>query len=126
VDYKVGITLKGQNKAIGVCGFHNWSKGDRRSEIGYILSKDMWRMGIMTEALDMLIPFGFSSMDLNRIDAIVHIDNIPSINLLEKFNFTREGLLRCYKYYMGGFHDFYMLSLLKNEYNKEGRIPSSR
>lgn len=116
---KWAIVKGDPGKVIGFCGYHSWSKGDYRAEISYILSKDYWRMGIMREALSIIIPFGFCEMNLNRIDAVIHVENTTSMELIKGFGFRQEGLLRKYKYYMEGFHDFYMYSLLKDEYTGE-------
>jgi ribosomal-protein-alanine N-acetyltransferase len=109
---KWAVTLKGEDRLIGVCGFHNWVKSDRRSEIGYILHKGLWGSGIMSEALKPAVNFGFSVMKLNRVEAVVHTENERSLRLLHKLGFLDEGLLRQYKYYNGEYHDFIMLSSL--------------
>jgi diamine N-acetyltransferase len=35
-----GITLKGEDRIIGTCGFHNWSKEHSKSELGYELAPE--------------------------------------------------------------------------------------
>lgn len=115
---KWAVSFKDSGRFIGLCGFHNWVKSDRRSEIGYILSKDLWGKGITGEAVKAIIRFGFSSMGLNRIEAVVRLENSRSISLLHRCGFKEEGLLKQYKYYNGQFSDFLMLALLMDEYNR--------
>lgn len=110
-----GIALKETNIIIGSCGYTQ--KQLNSAEVGYELAKPYWRKGIMTEALIAIINFGFQNMDLNRIEALVMLDNIASINLLKKMGFIEEGLLREYGFWKGGFHDLKIFSLLKSDYS---------
>jgi len=76
------------NEIIGGCGFHNWFPFHRRAELGYSISNSSYlNKGLMTEALEVIIKYGFSKMDLQRIEALVAPDNIPSLKLLENFQF---------------------------------------
>jgi ribosomal-protein-alanine N-acetyltransferase len=70
----------------------------------------------MTEALRSIIGWGFHSLKLNRIEAMVMIENIASIKLLEKSGFLEEGILREYGFWKGKFHDLRLFSLLKKDY----------
>jgi len=70
----------------------------------------------MTEALHAVIQNGFERMKLNRIDALVYIDNPRSFQLLEKLGFKQEGILRDYFYLEGTFYDHYIYSLLRCEW----------
>ena len=105
------------NKIIGGCGFHNWTIDHNRAELGYALDNDMYKnKGYMTEALHKVIEYGFERMYLNRIEACVGPGNIPSLRLVEKFGFSREGLLREH-FLKDGIHvDSLIFSLLKSEY----------
>ena len=112
------VILDKQNKEfIGTCGFNSWNRNRaNRSEIGYDLSKKYWGQGYMVEALKVLLKHGFEILDVHRIQAKVTEGNIPSCKLLEKMNFTKEGLLRDYNYWKDGFINEYMYSLLEDEY----------
>lgn len=113
-----GISNKEEDKLIGTCGYHNWVKGYFKAELGYELSSAYWRKGIMAEALQKVINFGFQEMNLNRIEALVYPDNLASLNMLKKIGFKQEGLLKEYALFNGEFTDLVMLSLLKNDYMK--------
>ncbi len=115
---RLGLELKETGELIGTCGFNEWSKSNARASIGYELSAKHWRKGFMSEVIEVLLHFGFHQMGLNRIEATVEPDNIPSIQLLKKFGFLNEGLLRGYEYSKGRFIDLYMFAILKNNYLK--------
>ncbi len=111
-----GIVLKSEDALIGTCGFHRWEKRYRRAEIGYDLGHAYWGRGIMSEALREILAHGFEKMELNRVEAIVYPENTPSVRLLERLGFQKEGLLRDYLYSLGEFYDHSIFSLLKREW----------
>jgi len=69
----------------------------------------------MHQAVEAVIEFAFNSLDLHRIEADVDSENIPSIGLLEKLGFVREGLFRHRWRVYGEWQDSVMLALLKQE-----------
>ena len=92
-----GITFKSEDRIIGTCGFHNWSKEHYKAEIGYELTPEYWRQGLMTEVLQAVVKHGFEKLQLRRIEAFIDPQNISSRKLLEKSGFSEEGLLKdCY------------------------------
>ncbi len=111
-----GIVRKADNRLIGTCGYHNWKKAYFRAEIGYDLSPDCWGHGYMSEAIHAVIQNGLERMGLNRIDALVSINNDRSIKLLKKLGFKQEGLLRDYFCLDGIFYDHYLFALLRREW----------
>ncbi|TWF40712.1 ribosomal-protein-alanine N-acetyltransferase [Chitinophaga polysaccharea] len=111
------LYLKAEQRVIGRCGFHTWYLEHRRAEIGYALTDlSLQSKGLMTEALLPIIKFGFEDMGLNRIEAFVGPENTPSLLLLQKLGFTREGLLREHYMKNGQLEDSVVFSLLRKEY----------
>jgi len=110
------LVLKSDSMVIGTCGFHKWSKDNHRVEIGYDLSPACWGQGYMGEAMRAAIDNGFTRMNVNRIEAVVHHDNQRSLQLLERLGFKREGLMRDYYFFEGHYHDHWLLSLLRRDW----------
>ncbi|WP_409274523.1 GNAT family N-acetyltransferase [Neobacillus sp. SCS-31] len=108
-----GIELKGANGLIGTIGFNAWSPKHKRAEIGYELHPSHWRKGYVTEALEKVISYGFEELGLNRIGAVVFLENEASSKLLQKAGFQKEGILRDYMVQNGTTYDTYLYSLLK-------------
>ena len=104
------------NKVIGTCGYLNYEKEHNRIEIGYDLNPDYWGKGVMQEALSAIIHFAFTSMGINKIEAKIEPENTASIKLLEKLNFSQEGLLRQHEFEKGKYIDLAIFSLLKSDY----------
>ncbi|MBQ4900825.1 GNAT family N-acetyltransferase [Paenibacillus sp. Marseille-P2973] len=114
-----GIELKETGRLIGSCGFNVWElAGAYRGEIGYDLGREYWGRGYMSETFRMVLPFGYGTMGLNRIEALVDPRNDASRSLLRAFGFREEGLLREYQKTEEGFVDLLIYSLLKREYGR--------
>ena len=107
------VTRKGENEMIGKVILFQFSQKNGRAEIGYLLNRKYWRQGVMKQALGAVIEFAFNTLDLHRIEADVDSENIPSIGLLEKMGFEREGLFRERWRVYGEWQDSVMLALLK-------------
>jgi len=110
-----GISQQANNIIIGTVGFV-FNQQNMQGGIGYDLARPYWRKGIMHETLRIIIRYGFSSLRLNRIQALVIPGNSASIGLLQKLDFTEEGLLREYAFFKGRYNDLICFSLLKGEY----------
>jgi ribosomal-protein-alanine N-acetyltransferase len=63
-----------------------------------------------------VLQHGFEHMDLNRIEALVYVENEASIRLLERLGFQKEGLLRQYFRREEIYYDHWFLSLLRAEW----------
>lgn len=111
-----GIVLKENNKLIGICCLGDFEEGARRSEVGYSIIQNYWGNGYATEAVKTLIKFGFNYMNLNRIEAIITPGNDASVKVLEKLNFTKEGLVRERDLIKGKLEDGIIMAILKREY----------
>jgi len=103
---------------IGDCGFHTWNKVHNRAELFYTLRDDIHKQkGIMTEVLKFVLDYGFNELKLHRIEALVADTNIPSIKLLKRFNFSKEGTMREDYVVNGKNEDSDCYSLLKWEWS---------
>lgn len=110
------ILLKNSNTPIGTIGFHKWDRSNNIAEIGYDLNKMYWKQGLMSEAMRSVLEFGFDKMQLNRVQAFVHIENIASYNVLKKNGFYTEGIIRDMYLYRGRYHDHFSMALLLKDY----------
>lgn len=108
-----GIVWRDDGTLVGTCGFHLLDRRSARAELGYDLAHAYWRRGIMREALRCILPFGFATFDLNRVQAMVHPGNEASAGLLRAMGFSEEGTLRQYTYFRGAFQDQRCFALLR-------------
>lgn len=104
---------------IGGCGFHTWAPDHRRAEIGYALHNDGYKQkGLMTEALRAILDYGFTVMNLHRVEALTDTENAASQKLLDNFGFVKEGVLRQHYVVDGIPSDSVAYSLLSNEFKR--------
>lgn len=93
--FRWGLVLRGSRDLIGSCGFYSWHRDDEpQADMGYDLDPNYWRRGLMTEALTEIIWFGFERMKLYKIRCLIMPTNIPSMNLIEKLGFKKQGIVR--------------------------------
>jgi ribosomal-protein-alanine N-acetyltransferase len=110
------ITTKEEDKLIGMIGFYRMKPENYRAEVGYILSAEFHGQGIITEALERIIQFGFEEMKLNSIEAVIDPENFGSEKVLLKNNFIKEGHFKEHTFFEGKFLDSVFYSLLKKNY----------
>ncbi len=113
VDKKTSIV-------VGSCGFHNWAEEHYRAELGYELHESFRGKGYMAEAAQRILAYGFTEMNLNRIEAMISPKSQPSLNVVKRFGFTGEGLLRGHYHIDDRFEDSAVFSLLRSEFPLEG------
>lgn len=82
-----GITLKEEHQLIGTICLWNFSQNIKTAEVGYDLHPKFQRKGIMSEALNLIIDYGFNELNLDKIEAYTHYENDSSKRLLEKNGF---------------------------------------
>jgi ribosomal-protein-alanine N-acetyltransferase len=109
-----GITIKGSKDIVGNCGFYRDSYS-RYALLSYVLARPYWGKGLMTEALRVIIAFGFDHYQLHRIEAHVVVSNQASLSVLQKLGFKKEGFLRERFYENNHFHDEWVFALLKGD-----------
>lgn len=68
----------------------------RRAEVGYVLARDAWGHGYMTEALRAVIDHCFESDALDRVWAVADVDNDASSRVMERAGMQFEGILRAW------------------------------
>jgi [ribosomal protein S5]-alanine N-acetyltransferase len=111
---------KTDGKLLGHCGFHTVYPVHQRAELFYSLLSDEYKQkGLMTEALVDVLKYGFTTLDLYRIEALTATYNKASFSLLLKFGFQYEGTLRSHYKVGDKLEDSVILSLVRTEYELE-------
>ena len=107
-----GIYLKG--KMIGMIDFHSYNKALNQAEVGYILNKDYWGMGIMQKSLRAVVDVGFNYLGLDKIICGHTKDNFRSKNTIlnSGFHYEKEALVSL----KDGMEIGYYYSIYKEEY----------
>ncbi|MEA5564086.1 GNAT family N-acetyltransferase [Anabaena sp. UHCC 0399] len=77
------VVYKDSGKMIGRCGL-GFLDTTPEVELGYVLDKSYWNMGLGTEASQATLKYGFLKVKLDRIVAIARPENIASRRVIEK------------------------------------------
>ena len=104
------------NDFAGLAGFKGTDRLNMKSEIGYWLKEEFQHRGIMTESVRALIKFGFSELNLNRIQIKCAPENVKSNKIPQRLGFSLEGIERDSELVRDGvFRNANVWSLLKKE-----------
>lgn len=115
IGIRWAIELKANYSYIGSIGFSGSEENPFAAEIGFELATEYWRKGLAAEAIRKLVPFGFSKLKLERIEARVVDGNIASQRLLEKCGFGYEGLQRKKGFWKNELQDLHFYSIVKED-----------
>ena len=99
-----GLTLGGIRRGVA-----------QAATLGYWMGAPHAGKGRMTRAVAAVVHFGFDTLRLHRIEAACIPDNAPSIALLERNGFRREGFARAYLKINDAWRDHVLLALLEGE-----------
>jgi RimJ/RimL family protein N-acetyltransferase len=90
--YEFAIIELATDLPVGSAGMRIRDPKNGRAELGYVLRRDRWRKGYMTEAVKLLLTFGFG-IGMHRIEAVCRPENRGSARVLEKAGLQFEGRL---------------------------------
>jgi ribosomal-protein-alanine N-acetyltransferase len=85
------------------------------ASLGYWIGLPFARHGLMTAAVRAVLPFGFESLKLHRIEAACLPSNEPSLRLLRRTGFTEEGFARGYLKIDGVWRDHVLFAMLAGD-----------
>ena len=115
-NYQWAITLRSTGEVIGSFSLMNIDNHNESCEVGYCIGRKWWNQGLMTEALQAVIQFGFTEVGFFRIAARHDIFNTAPGCVMKKCGMQYEGTLRkVLKNSRGALVDCRYYSILKEE-----------
>ena len=111
--WDAGIWLDGAYA--GGIGAHYYDWLNRKTEIGYWLSREAVGRGIMTDCVRQVCRYLFDELGLHRIEIRCATENVRSRAIPERLGFTFEGVLRGANLLHGRYHDQALYSLLATD-----------
>lgn len=110
------FAIRKQNKFIGLIGFKESDRLNKKTEIGYWLSEKHQKQGIITKSVKKLCDFAFNKQGINRIQIKCAVENKASINIPIRLGFKFEGIERQGELLTGNiFYDLMVYSRLKKD-----------
>jgi [ribosomal protein S5]-alanine N-acetyltransferase len=83
----------------------------RSGWVGYWVAERVAGRGVATAAVALVIDHCFGPAGLHRLEATVRPENAPSVRVLEKAGFRREGLFQRYLDVAGAWRDHFVYAL---------------
>lgn len=107
------------NRFIGTAKLAHIDWLTRCGEFGRVLGdKDSQGKGYGTEIISLILDYAFNVLNLNKVAAGTHADNIAALKTYEKFNFKIEGRIRQACYTNGKLTDTVRVGILRKEWEK--------
>lgn len=103
-DLLGGITVGGMRRGVSQTG-----------TLGYWMGARYAGKGRMTRAVAAAVDFAFARLRLHRVEAACIPDNVPSIAVLERNGFRREGYARGYLKIDGAWRDHVLYARLETD-----------
>ena len=111
------VRLLENDELLGNIGFNSLDIINRNGALGVLIGNPRHqRKGYGTEALKLILDYGFSFLNLRNISLSVFEYNEPAYNLYKKVGFKEVGRLRKDLEIMGKTYDVIILDMLKEEY----------
>jgi RimJ/RimL family protein N-acetyltransferase len=88
--FPYAITLQEQRDAIGMIELRMQG---HKAELGYVLAREYWGRGYMTEAAEALASWAIAQPAIYRVWALCDAENTGSARVMEKIGMRREGIL---------------------------------
>lgn len=116
------IALPDDSRAVGEVVINEIDRDNNSANIRIALfrSEDVNR-GYGTEAMRLMVGYGFEHLGLHRISLSVYAFNPRAVRAYEKVGFVQEGVLRDDLYWEGAYYDSIIMSILSHEW--AGKAP---
>lgn len=122
-DYESLLICVGETDAIAgtITLSQIFRKAFRNAYLGYLLGANFIGKGYMTEAVALVLKHAFVNLRLHRVEANVQPHNAPSINVLKRCGFAKEGFSPKYLKINGRWRDHERWAIIKEDWMKNGK-----
>lgn len=115
-SYPFFIFSQPESVLVGGVTLSNVTRGmTQTGTVGYWMGECHAGRGLMTRAVQALVPFAFNALRLHRLEAACLPHNAASMRLLLKVGFRREGLARGLVCINGRWQDHIVFALLADD-----------
>ncbi|MFZ0830459.1 MAG: GNAT family protein [Thermoplasmata archaeon] len=111
------VALREGDGPIGLVGHYVPHPVLETIDVWYVIGdRQARRQGYATEAVTLLVGHLFDTSPLPRLGATVDVENHPSVLLLERIGFQREGVLRSALFHHARWHDIAVYGLIRDDW----------
>lgn len=114
------IVRRTDQELLGAITLDHIKRGPAQSgTTGYWIGERYARQGFMREAIESMVHYAFTTLDLSRIEAGCLPENMPSRSLLEKCGYKYEGVAQSYLQINGRWRNHVLYANLR--YDRRGK-----
>ena len=117
-EYIFAVCSKETDQFMGAMGLHLQERHNL-AEVGYWLGEPYWGKGYATQALRLIVQFGFEQVGLNRIQAGHFTHNPASGRVMVKVGLQYEGTRRQALRHTKGYRDESRYAILREDYHEQ-------
>ncbi len=115
--HRFSVVLLESDLLIGSISIHNIDHLNRNAYIGIFIGEEKFRnSGYGTEAIKLILKYGFKTLNLHSINLSVHADNYSGISCYKKLGFVEVGRLPEVLFVNGKYIDKIYMSILENQF----------
>jgi [ribosomal protein S5]-alanine N-acetyltransferase len=107
-----------EGELVGITGFSEFSRRDRRAVLGTWLGRQFWGSGANRESKALVLALAFRSLGLLRVTALASPQNVRSLAALQRLGFVHEGVLRGWHVHGGVPRDVAVLRMMRDEWER--------
>lgn len=111
-----GLIHRESGKFIGTCGFTSFDYEKNTAEVGYVLARPFWGMGLAAEAARCVMEFGFENFYLDGFCAKCMEGNDASMRVMKKVGMGFEGIYKNGMFIKGSYKTIIVYSVTKEKY----------
>lgn len=110
------VCKSGNDEILGAINLSQIFHGGFKSAyLGYYLFAGSAGAGYATEAVNAIVRFSFTELNLHRIEANIQPHNLDSIRLVKRCGFTKEGFSRKYLHIEGDWRDHERWAIIRED-----------
>jgi RimJ/RimL family protein N-acetyltransferase len=114
------LNQENSEKLIGNCAIDDMDSKNRSCTCGITIGeKEYHGKGYGTEAMEMLVEYGFNILNMNRIELSVFEFNTRAYKAYQKVGFLEEGRKRQARYHNGKYCDEIIMAILRKDWEKK-------
>ncbi|SDL00364.1 GNAT family N-acetyltransferase [Streptomyces indicus] len=100
------VCMRTTGAIVGGVNINNIVRGTLQSgTLGYTAYASTAGHGYMTEGVRLVLEYAFRQLKLHRLEANIQPDNAPSLSLVKRLGFQREGYSAAFQFINGAWRD---------------------
>ena len=111
-----GVVYKDTGKFIGTCGYTSFDFDEKTAEMGYVLAKQFWGMGLAAEAVKCAMKYAIDNFGITGFFAKHMEGNDASGRVMQKCGMNLEGMCKHSMFIKGEFKNIVVYRCTDEEF----------